>query len=217
VVGGADSLCRMTLNGFGALEALSPGLCNPFSANRDGINIGEGAAAFLLTPDAATVNLLGAGETSDAYHISAPDPDGAGAIGAMEQAIGDAAIAPDEIAYVNLHGTGTALNDAMESRAVRAIFPAATPCSSTKAMTGHTLGAAGAVEAAFLWLALHPAFNPGRLPPHLWDGAPDPDLPSLTLVEPGTPFDLGPGAAMLSSSFAFGGNNVALVLGSRTP
>ena len=213
IVGGADSLCQMTLNGFGALEALSPGLCNPFSANRDGINIGEGAAAFLMTPEPGPVNLLGVGETSDAYHISAPDPEGVGAIAAMTQALGVAGLTPDAIAYINVHGTGTPLNDVMESRAVAALFPPGIPCSSTKAMTGHMLGAAGACEAAFLWLSLNPDFNPGLLPPHLWDGVADPELPSLNLVSPGTGLDLSGTIAMLSNSFAFGGSNASLVLG----
>lgn len=213
VVGGADSLCQMTLNGFASLEALSRGLCNPFSANRDGINIGEGAAAFLMTPEPGPVNLLGVGETSDAYHISAPDPEGGGALAAMKQAVSDADVAPDAIAYINVHGTGTVLNDVMESRAISSIFPSATPCSSTKAMTGHMLGAAGGCEAAFLWLSLNPKFNPGLLPPHLWDGIVDPELPPLNLVKAGTEISLTESTAMLTNSFAFGGNNAALVLG----
>ncbi len=127
VVGGADSLCRLTLNGFGALEALSKGLCNPFSVNRDGITIGEGAAAFLLSADPGPVELLGLGETSDAHHPTAPAPDGEGARQAMVAALADAGLAPADIAYVNLHGTATPLNDAMESRAMAALFPPATP------------------------------------------------------------------------------------------
>ncbi|MBT5457178.1 MAG: beta-ketoacyl-[acyl-carrier-protein] synthase II, partial [Rhodospirillaceae bacterium] len=213
VVGGADSLCQMTLNGFGALEALSRGLCNPFSANRDGINIGEGAAAFLMTPEPGPVTLLGVGETSDAHHISAPDPEGTGAIAAMAQALDDAGLTPDTIAYINAHGTGTALNDVMEARAIASMFPPGTPCSSTKAMTGHMLGAAGACEAAFLWLTLNPEFNPGLLPPHLWDGAADPDLPPVNLVPTGMAEPLTETTAMLSNSFAFGGSNASLVLG----
>ncbi|WP_448207153.1 beta-ketoacyl-[acyl-carrier-protein] synthase family protein [Azospirillum sp. sgz302134] len=215
VVGGADTLCRMTVGGFASLEAVSAGLCNPFSANRDGINIGEAAAAFLLTREPAAVNLLGVGESSDAHHVSAPDPEGRGALAAMAAALDDARLTPRDIAYVNLHGTGTPLNDSMEGKAMSALFGAGTPCSSTKAMTGHTLGAAGACEAAFLWLTLHPDHNPdGRLPPHLWDGAADPAIPPLALTAPGDalPDPRGP-AAMLSSSFAFGGSNVALVFG----
>jgi 3-oxoacyl-[acyl-carrier-protein] synthase-1 len=213
VVGGADSLCRMTLNGFGALEALSKSRCNPFSANRDGISIGEGAAAFLLSAEPGPVELLGIGESSDAYHTTAPDPQGEGARMAMAQALAEAEREPTEIAYVNLHGTATPLNDAMESLAVAALFPATTPCSSTKAMTGHMLGATGGVEAAFLWLALNRATNPGYLPPHLWDGQFDPDLPRLNLVGPGTPLVERERLAMLSNSFGFGGSNVSLILG----
>ena len=212
VVGGADSLCRMTVNGFGSLEALSPGLSNPFSANRNGINIGEGAAAFLMTHDSGPVNLAGVGETSDGYHISAPDPEGTGASAAMRMAIEEAGLSPTDIAYVNLHGTGTELNDVMESRAVASLLPPDTPCSSTKAMTGHMLGAAGAVEAAFLWLSLSAEYNTGRLPPHIWDNATDPELPAINLIAPGSPFQLTPGTAMLSNSFAFGGSNASLVL-----
>ena len=214
VVGGADTLARLTLNGFNALEALSPTRCNPFSDNRDGITIGEGAAAFLLEPGGGPVQFLGIGECSDAYHASAPAPDGAGAVAAMRQALGDAGLSPADIAYVNLHGTGTALNDAMESLAVSAMFPDAVPASSTKPMTGHMLGAAGAGEAAFLWLTLNPMFNPdGRLPPHLWDGVPMRDLPRLNLVSPGDRLPAAARMAMLSSSFAFAGSNAAVVLG----
>lgn len=213
VVGGADSLCRLTLNGFHALEAVSSRTCNPFSANRDGINIGEGAAAFLLVRDPAPVMLLGIGEASDAHHVSAPDPTGAGAAAAMRLALDDAGLTPADIAYVNLHGTATALNDAMESRAMATVFPRGVPCSSTKAMTGHLLGTAGACEAAFLWLTLHPGFNAGRLPPHLWDGVADAGLPPLALVAAGTAWPDVDRQAMLSNSFAFGGNNLALVLG----
>ena len=205
----------MTVAGFSSLEAISKGLCNPFSRNRDGINIGEGAAAFLMTRDEATVSFLGSGECSDAYHISAPDPEGKGALQAMTLALEDAALGPEEVAYVNLHGTGTPLNDSMEARAIASLVGVSTPCSSTKAMIGHTLGAAGACEAAFVWLTLHPEFNPGNLlPPHLWDGVGDPDMPAICLAGAGARFDDREGrAAMLSNSFAFGGNNVVLALG----
>jgi 3-oxoacyl-[acyl-carrier-protein] synthase I len=214
VVGGADTLCRLTLNGFNALEALSPAQCNPFSRNRDGITIGEGAAAFLLEPGDGPVQLLGVGETSDAHHASAPAPDGSGAAAAMREALADANLAPADIAYVNLHGTGTTLNDAMESHALAAVFGGAVPCSSTKPMTGHLLGAAGACEAALLWLTLAPEHNPGRrLPPHLWDGAAMPDAPPLRLVAIGERLPPSERLAMVSNSFGFGGSNAVLVLG----
>jgi 3-oxoacyl-[acyl-carrier-protein] synthase-1 len=214
VVGGADTLCRMTLGGFAALEATSRGICSPFSRNRDGINIGEAAAAFLLTDEPSVIQLLGIGESSDAHHISAPDPEGRGALTAMRAALEDANLSPADIAYINLHGTGTPLNDSMEAKAVHALFGATTPCSSTKAMTGHTLGAASACEAAFLWLTLHPDFNPdGRLPPHLWDGQLDPSIPPLAFADLDTRLpNNADRVAMLSNSFAFGGSNIALVL-----
>lgn len=215
IVGGADTLCRMTLAGFSSLEAVSRGRCNPFSLNRDGINIGEGAAAFLLTRDDAPVRLLGSGECSDAHHISAPDPEGKGAHKAMSLAIEDAGLEPGDVAYINLHGTGTPLNDAMEAKAIAELVGTDTPCSSTKAMIGHTLGAAGACEAAFVWLALNPEINPDRrLPPHLWDGVADPGMPAIDLAGADARFDdRGGRAAMLSNSFAFGGNNVVLAFG----
>jgi 3-oxoacyl-[acyl-carrier-protein] synthase I len=214
VVGGADTLCRMTLNGFASLEALSKSRCNPFSGRRDGITIGEGAAAFLLDRVPGPVRLLGLGETSDAHHATAPDPEGRGAGLAMRQALEDANLAPADIAYVNLHGTATPLNDAMEAKAIADLFGAQMPCSSTKAMTGHMLGAAGGCEAAFLWLTLNPDTNPDRLlPPHLWDGVQDPALPALNLVALGTRFSRARPVAMLSNSFGFGGSNMALILG----
>lgn len=216
VVGGADTLCATTINGFASLDAMSRGLCQPFSRNRDGINIGEGAAAFLLVPEAAEITCLGFGESSDAHHLSAPDPSGAGAAAAMEAALADAGIAAADVAYVNLHGTGTPLNDAMEGAAVQRVFGDDTFCSSTKAMTGHMLGAAGACEAAFLYLALHPDYGAGRLPPHLWDGDADPAIPPLNLVASGTRLQDAPRRAMLSNSFAFGGSNMALILGRGT-
>ncbi len=217
VVGGCDTLCGTTVNGFGALESLSAGICNPFSANRDGLNIGEAAAAFLLVPEDAPVQLLGIGESSDAYHISAPDPQGIGAAAAMTRALEDAGIEPSDIGYINLHGTATRLNDAMEARAVDSVFGLETPCSSTKAMTGHTLGAAGACEAAFLWLALHPQYGDGRVPPHLWDGVRDDDIPSLALAPKGLRLPPTERAAMLSNSFAFGGSNCSLILARGFP
>jgi 3-oxoacyl-[acyl-carrier-protein] synthase I len=215
IVGGCDTLCRMTVRGFSALEAMAQGFCNPFSANRDGIVIGEAAAVFLMTREPAEVLLLGVGESSDAHHVSAPDPQGRGATLAMQMALDEAGLRADRIVYINLHGTGTQQNDLMEGRAVHALFGRTTACSSTKAITGHTLGAAGACEAAFLWLALSRAWNgERRLPPHVWDGIADPAIPPLALVEPGAAFaGIAGGEAMLSNSFAFGGSNVALVLG----
>jgi 3-oxoacyl-[acyl-carrier-protein] synthase-1 len=213
VVGGVDTLCRMTLGGFDSLQALSQDYCNPFSRNRDGINIGEGAAVFVMTSAESAVSLLGVGESSDAYHVSSPQPDGDGAALAMLRALDAASLEPEQINYINLHGTATELNDAMEARAVSRVFGSRTLCSSTKSMTGHMLGAAGANEVAFLWLMLEPNFANGMVPPHIWDGEIDPAIPQLNLATMHSRIGRSSRAAALSNSFAFGGSNAAVVLG----
>ncbi|RYF92582.1 MAG: beta-ketoacyl-ACP synthase [Caulobacteraceae bacterium] len=205
--GGLDTLCDLTLNGFGALEALSPELTNPFSLNRKGINIGEGAGLFLLTVDEAAVRVAGWGETSDAHHISAPDPTGAGGEAAARKALAMAGLDSSDIGYVHLHGTGTELNDRMEAGVINRVFGVHTPVSSTKPLTGHTLGAAGAVQASFCLLAFE---HGGALPPHIWDGEADPELAPVRLAAPG---DRASGLRhALSASYAFGGNNAAVIL-----
>lgn len=212
LTGGVDTLCAFTVAGFAALESVSAARCNPMSANRNGINIGEGAALFLMSGEAAAVALCGWGEASDGHHMSAPDPAGGGARLAIGQALARARIAPAQVDYINLHGTATPQNDAMESRVIHDLFGAAVAVSSTKPFTGHTLGAAAAIEAALCWLAMQDDNPDGKLPPHLWDGAADPALPPLNLVAPGT--RLGrPLNWALSNSFAFGGSNATLVLG----
>lgn len=219
IVGGVDTLCDLTLNGFDSLELISKNLCNPFSKNRDGITIGEGAAVFLAAKDGAfgDVELSGCGESSDAYHICCPEPEGFGAQIAINDALEEAGLKPDEICYINLHGTGTALNDSMESISINRIFGANLPCSSSKALTGHTLGAAGAIEAAFLWLALSHEDN-GKIPliRHKWDGKPDTTLPPLRFTEHGeSAFPIKGVYALMSNSFAFGGSNVSIILKKR--
>lgn len=208
LAGGADSLCDFTIAGFAALEAVSGPRCNPFSSRRCGINIGEAAALFLMTREPGPVQLAGWGESSDAHHISAPEPEGRGAEAAMRQALARAGLQPADIDYLNLHGTATPHNDAMEAQAVARVFGLDLRCSSTKPLSGHTLGAAGALEAAFCWLSLT---GDGRLPVHHWDGERDPALPPIRLVAAGERLAGAP-RAMLSNSFAFGGSNAALVL-----
>ncbi|MCU0074457.1 beta-ketoacyl-[acyl-carrier-protein] synthase family protein [Pseudomonas koreensis] len=214
--GGVDSLCKLTLNGFSALEAVSDERCNPFSANRNGINIGEAAVLFVMSKERGAgpgIALLGAGASSDAHHISAPEPSGRGALQSMQKALDQAHLQAGDINYLNLHGTATQHNDAMESLAVAALFAEGVPCSSTKPMTGHTLGAAGALEAAFCWLSLS-ADNPDHaLPPHVWDGQPDPDLPPLKWVTASERLASIAPRYLMSNSFAFGGNNVSLIIG----
>jgi len=210
VAGGADALSGFTLAGFAALDAISADRCNPMSRHRKGINIGEGAALFLMGRDPGPVRLAGWGETADAHHMSAPEPGGRGAAEAMRRALARAGIAARDVDYINLHGTATDQNDAMESRAVADVLGLETAASSTKPLTGHALGAAGAIEAAIAWHTL--VDNPrGLLPVHWWDGAADPALPPLTLVSPGMVLGRAP-RHVLSNSFAFGGSNAALVL-----
>jgi len=212
LVGGADSLCRLTLQGFSALEALSENPCNSMSRNRDGFNIGEGAALFLMERSDGGIQLAGVGESSDAHHISAPDPEGQGATVSMQAALRDAGLAAAAIAYVHLHGTGTPLNDQMESRAVARLF-AQTPASSSKGMLGHTLGAAGAMNVGLCWLALsNPESGRVVLPPNCWDGWADETLPPLALVSCGQSLELKSGLAFLSNSFGFGGSNCSVII-----
>jgi 3-oxoacyl-[acyl-carrier-protein] synthase-1 len=209
IAGGVDTLCKLTVNGFTALEATTAELTNPLSRNRRGINLGEGVALMLVTREPQPYELLGWGESSDAYHVSAPDPGGRGAEAAMRAAIEHAALRPAAVDYVNLHATATLKNDEMESLALSHVFPEGVACSGTKPLTGHTLGAAGATEAAFCLLAL----EDGRLPPHVWDGEADPALPRLRVTSAGERFPRSSGRVCLSNSFAFGGSNACLVLG----
>ena len=210
IAGGADALSGFTLAGFSALDAISAKRCNPMSLNRSGINIGEGAALFLMGREEGPVRLSGWGETADAHHMSAPEPNGRGAAQAMRRALARAGLAARDIDYVNLHGTATDQNDSMESRAVAEVLGVDVATSSTKPLTGHALGAAGAIEAAIAWHTL--VDNPqGLLPVHWWDGVADPALPPLALVAPGMALGRAP-RHVLSNSFAFGGSNASLVL-----
>jgi 3-oxoacyl-[acyl-carrier-protein] synthase-1 len=210
VVGGVDSLCLTTLYGFHSLQLCAPGPCRPFDVDRDGISIGEAAAFALLErvagdATADDVLLLGVGESNDAYHMSAPHPEGAGARRAMQLALSDARLEPDDIDYINLHGTGTPSNDRSESRAVNDVFGAAMPCSSTKGATGHTLGAAGALEAVIAALAL----RYGEMPAGVNTRRVDPSLAVNYL----TAKRVAPLERALSNSFGFGGTNCSLILG----
>jgi len=211
--GGVDTLCRLAINGFHALEAVDLQRCDPFSKHRRGINIGEAAALFLMTGEPGSVQLFGGGASSDAYHMSSPDPQGIGARKAMHDALLRAGLEAAQIDYINLHGTATEHNDSMESQAVAAMFGNTVPCSSTKSLTGHTLAAAGALEAAFCWLSLSDKRTERRLPPHIWDGEADPALPSLNLIGTGSHLPAGGRRYLMSNSFAFGGNNASLILG----
>lgn len=206
LVGGVDSLCQTTLRGFHALEVLAKEPCRPFSAHRKGISIGEGCALALLERGGdAKAELLAAGETSDAHHMTAPHPQGAGAKAAMEEALARAGLQASEVDHVDAHGTGTVLNDAAEGRALRELFGDGVPIISTKGYTGHMLGAAGATEAVFSVLAIEQGFIPASL------GAAPVD-PDLGLWVPVQPLERRC-RVVLSNSFAFGGSNISLAFG----
>jgi 3-oxoacyl-[acyl-carrier-protein] synthase II len=215
IAGGAEGLCRLTAAGFGALRATSPELCRPFDAERKGLNLGEGAAALVLEAEDGARRrgarilgrVAGYGVTADPHHMTAPHPEGDGAARAMRAALFDAGLSPAAIGYINAHGTATPHNDAAETRAIKAVFGELAPripVSSIKSMVGHTLGAAGAIEAVASLLALTRGFLPPTVNHHR--------------AEEGFGLDYIPGAArearvdaVLSSSFAFGGNNAVLV------
>ena len=210
LVGGVDSLCLTTLYGFHSLQLVSREPCRPFDPARDGISIGEAAAFALLEPAAQTLDpdailLYGAGESSDAYHMSAPHPQGRGARAAMAAALAHAALAPEDIGYLNLHGTGTPSNDAAEALAVATLFGERLPASSTKGATGHALGAAGAVEAVICALALKHGLLPG--------GANTRALDPACAVDYLTENRAAPLRYAMSNSFGFGGSNCSLIFG----
>lgn len=207
LVGGADSLCLTVLYGFHSLQLVSTKLCSPFDESRDGINIGEGAGFALLTRDdlaeGASVVLSGYGESSDAHHMSHPHPEGQGAKLAIQQALTLAQLRPEQIDYVNLHGTSSRVNDLVEGNLMAQLFPASTPMSSTKGWTGHTLGAAGIVEA----IIAMDSFQTGLLPGSLHCKKVDPEI-ALQLSEAN--LTASPQHVM-SNSFGFGGNNASLI------
>ena len=205
VVAGVDSLALSTLHGFRALQLLSRRPCRPFGLDRDGISIGEAAGLALLEREGDGVALLGTGESSDAFHMSSPPPNGEGAQLAMRTALAAAGLAPRDIDYVNMHGTGTPANDAAEGTAVAAVLGGEVPCSSTKGWTGHALGAAGIVEALFAVDAIASGVIPGNLGGEVVD----PRVP--VRIEPTTRPHLVRRA--MSNSFGFGGSNCSLVFG----
>ena len=215
---GTDALCRVTYAGFDALQALDPRGCRPFDRDRGGLSLGEGAAALVLEDEARArargarivARVLGHASSSDAHHVTAPDPEGRGALAALRGALAAAALSPDAVDYVNAHGTGTRHNDEMEVRVMRTVFGARLPrlpVSSTKAQLGHCLGAAGAIEAVATVLALEGGF----LPPTATLRVPDPAWCDLDLVPVAGRHHASEVA--VTSSYGFGGHNVSLVFG----
>lgn len=237
IAGGVDTLASMPSYGFRALEVLSHEKTNPFSKNRNGISLGEGGALFVVVkaaeqlgseadnetdldvgiamptykiPSCSAVSLLGIGETSDAYHAATPDPDGVQAVKAIQEALDDANLKPEDIDYINLHGTGTISNDLMEANAIYKVFGDKIPASSTKPLTGHCLGAAASIEAFICYQILKGERN---LPIHKFDGEYDETLPKINLVTKNTPQkDV---KICLSTSFGFGGTNAVVILAAK--
>jgi 3-oxoacyl-[acyl-carrier-protein] synthase I len=209
VVGGVDSLCMTTLYGFKSLELLSGDICRPWDAQRNGLSLGEAAAFALVQRTGASTQpvawLLGAGESSDGHHMSSPHPEGLGAAAAMHGALLQAGLQPQNVQHLNLHGTGTPGNDAAEDQAVVAVFGTQLPCSSTKGFTGHTLGAAGGVEAAICMLALQNGFMPAGLNVQTQDPGLDCNYLRETVEQPLN--------VVASNSFGFGGSNACLIFG----
>ena len=220
IAGGVDSLAKLTVNGFKALASTAATQTNPFAADRDGINIGEAAALFVVTKEQGGIQLLGAAETSDAHHLSAPHPEGEGALRAMQAALAEAQLQGSQIDYVNLHGTGTPKNDDMEAKAMFNACGSEVLCGSTKGMTGHTLGAAGALEAGICWLLLNDEYNPEhKVPANVSDGEVDNSLATINLVDAKANADRRAKHKLqtcMSNSFAFGGNNISLVIGKQS-
>lgn len=220
IAGGVDIASDTVLMGFDSLEAVSPEITNPFSKNRHGITLGEGAAFFIVSKEDFSsdgITLLGYGESADAYHMTSPDPSGNGAMRAIKNALKNANLNPRDIDYVNLHGTGTKFNDSMEAKAIKEVFgDYKVPLSTTKPITGHTLGAAGAIEAAILWQTIK---NGTKLPIQVWDEEPDEDTKELNFVSSvSKEKTLSPQKLniCMSNSFAFGGANASLILGRET-
>lgn len=216
IAGGVDIVSDVVLAGFSSLEAVDANTTIPFSKNRRGINLGEGAAFFVMakenfTDAKDTIFLKGASDNADAFHMTSPDVSGIAAAACIQTALQRAYLSVSDIDYINLHGTGTDLNDRMESRAVNLIEASAIPCSSSKTALGHTLGAAGAMELAVCYLALSELNQQRILPPHFYDGIYDPELPPIRLVSDKTTAERL--NAVMSFSFAFGGNNACLIIG----
>jgi 3-oxoacyl-[acyl-carrier-protein] synthase-1 len=202
VVGGVDTLCGSVLFGFNSLELVAPDLCKPFDVHRNGINLGEASGFALLERGAGDLMFIGYGESSDAHHMSSPHPDGLGARLAIQDALARANLTADQIDYINLHGTASRKNDDVEAAVVAAVFPETTFASSTKGWTGHTLGAAGIVEAAMCWLALESGELPGTLNTESLDPLCGPQIRRENVQRNAQ--------HALSFSFGFGGSNCVL-------
>lgn len=210
LVGGVDTLCRLTLRGFHSLDLVSENPCTPMDRNRQGLNIGEAAGLLVLekccSSNANNMKLLAVGESADAYHMSTPHPEGIGAISAMKNSLLMAGLSVDMLDYLNLHATATKINDRVESAAVYSIFADNVKCSGTKGLTGHTLGASGALETIITLLALQYQFIPGT------HGLEELEVDCKCQVVK-TPLHDQKLKIAMSNSFGFGGNNASVLVG----
>jgi len=210
LVGGVDFASDLIVDGFDSLSAVSSSVTNPFSRNRSGITLADGASLYFITREQVftdyNVVLTGYASTSDGYNMTGPDPEAKEVIACIERALSMASLAPEDIDYVNLHGTGTIANDSMEAKAIKALFPSSTAISSTKAMTGHTLGAAGALETAIVFYTLMEE-SPQLVPPHIFDG--EAEVEGLHFAHTGERKAI---ERAMTNSFAFGGLNSVLIL-----
>lgn len=208
IVGGSDELSHLSVHGFNSLEILSDEVSVPFSKNRKGINIGEGAALFVLEKSNDGIEIKGIGETSDAYHASKPEPDGIEIVNAIKKALFAANLSPKDIDYINLHGTGTVANDESEAKAVWQIFGDSVYCSSTKPITGHCLGAAAAIETALCCKML----SCNIILKHRFDRCFDESLPKIKLADKNQKFGVN---IVMNNAFGFGGTNAVMILGGK--
>ncbi len=211
ITGGIDTLCKLTVQGFDSLDLISGDIANPLSANRDGINIAEGAAVCILTREEGGIHIKGIGESCDAYHVSSPHPDGEGTAAAMNMALKKAGLSKGDISYIQLHGTGTRFNDVSEAKAIHSLFGSTTPCSSVKPLVGHTLGTSGSLGALLCALLLEQQQT--VLPPHIWDGQKDSSIPDINVISKPLFLDSQAKPNFMVNNLAFGGNNCSIIVG----
>lgn len=208
IVAGVDSLAKVPIFGFNSLEVLSPQATNPMSKNRAGINIGETVAVFVVANEGGEIEITGIGETTDIYHNTTPDPEAKEEILAIKKALENSNLTPEDIDYINMHGTGTVANDLMEARAISEIFGNSTYTSSTKPLTGHCLGGASSIETALCCKLLEQ--NNKQVFPHIFDNQYDETLPKIKLAQKNTKLDRL--KTCMNLSFGFGGTNAVMIL-----
>ena len=212
IVANTDILAKVPIYGFNSLEVLSNKPSIPFSKNRSGMNLGEASAIFIVEKEGnCGIEIMGFGESSDIYHPTTPDPSGKESIAAIQSALDDAKLNPEDIDYINAHGTGTVANDLMEANAIYKVFSDKVPISSTKPLTGHCLGAAAGIETALCYKLID-NFD-GRLYPNVYDGDYDTALPKINLAQKNKKYEKC--KVCMCNSFGFGGTNMIMIVGKK--